>query len=101
YAGTRLVSGPIRFVLGASGHIAGVINPPAAKKYGYWTSETLPDTPTAWLEGAKHHEGSWWNDWSAWIADFGDGKVPARQPGGGGLSAIEDAPGSYVKVRLA
>jgi polyhydroxyalkanoate synthase len=101
YAGTRLMSGPIRFVLGASGHIAGVINPPAAKKYGYWTSETLPETPAAWLESAKYHEGSWWTDWSSWIADFGDGTVPARQPGGGALAAIEDAPGSYVKVRLA
>ena len=102
YAGTRLVSGPVRFVLGASGHIAGVINPPAAKKYGYWTNETLPDDARG-LAGrrATYHEGSWWNDWAAWIADFGDGKVPARQPGGGGLSAIEDAPGSYVKVRLA
>lgn len=101
YAGTRLVSGPVRFVLGASGHIAGVINPPAAKKYGYWTNESVPEASERWLEGAAHHEGSWWNDWSNWIAEFGEGLVPARKPGSGGLAAIEDAPGSFVKVRLA
>ena len=101
YAGTQLVSGPVRFVLGASGHIAGVINPPAAGKYGYWTAERVPEDPDTWMEGATHHEGSWWNDWSQWIAEFGDGQVPARKPGSGGLGAIEDAPGSFVKVRLA
>jgi polyhydroxyalkanoate synthase len=101
YAGTRLVSGPVRFVLGASGHIAGVINPPAAKKYGYWTSETLPEKSEVWLDNAAYHEGSWWTDWSAWIADFGDGQVPSRKPGDGGLAAIEDAPGSFVRVRVS
>jgi polyhydroxyalkanoate synthase subunit PhaC len=99
FAGTRLVSGPNRFVLGASGHIAGVINPPAAKKYGYWTSEKIPKDAEKWLESATYHEGSWWNDWSKWIAEFGDGQTPARQPGAGGLAVIEDAPGSFVRVR--
>jgi polyhydroxyalkanoate synthase len=101
YAGTRLVSGPIRFVLGASGHVAGVINPPAANKYGYWTSEKLPADPEEWLNGASFHEGSWWTDWADWIAGYGGGKVPSRQPGDGELAAIEDAPGSYVRVRAA
>ncbi|MBX9825405.1 MAG: hypothetical protein K2Y27_10465 [Xanthobacteraceae bacterium] len=78
-----------------------MINPPAAKKYGYWTSERAPQDPDTWLEGAEHHEGSWWNDWSRWIAEFGDELVPARKPGSRGLAAIEDAPGSFVKVRLA
>jgi polyhydroxyalkanoate synthase len=100
YAGTQLVSGPVRFVLGASGHIAGVINPPAAKKYGYWTNEDVAEDPEAWLEGAAHHEGSWWNDWSKWIAEFGDERVQPRKPGAGGLAAIEDAPGSFVRVRM-
>jgi polyhydroxyalkanoate synthase len=99
YAGTQLVSGPVRFVLGASGHIAGVINPPSANKYGYWTSEALPADPETWLNGAAFHQGSWWSDWEKWIAGHGGGKVPSRQPGSGKLAAIEDAPGSYVRVR--
>jgi polyhydroxyalkanoate synthase len=101
YAGTQLVSGPVRFVLGASGHIAGVINPPSANKYGYWTSEARPVDPAAWLEGAEYHPGSWWTDWTKWVSRHGGGQVPARQPGDGKLAAIEDAPGSYVKVRDA
>jgi polyhydroxyalkanoate synthase len=99
YAGTQLVSGPVRFVLGASGHVAGVINPPAANKYGYWTRKTLPADPENWLKDAAYHEGSWWNDWQKWLVGHSGGEVPARQPGGGDLAAIEDAPGSYVKVR--
>jgi polyhydroxyalkanoate synthase len=99
YAGTQLVSGPVRFVLGASGHTAGVINPPSANKYGYWTNKFLPADPAAWLEGAERHEGSWWTDWNEWVALHGGGQVPAREPGSGRLPAIEDAPGSYVKVR--
>jgi polyhydroxyalkanoate synthase len=101
YAGTRLMSGPVRFVLGASGHVAGVINPPSAKKYGYWTKEALPADPEAWLEGAAYHEGSWWTDWAEWLDQHGGGHVPARQPGSGSLAALEDAPGSYVAVRAA
>jgi len=100
YAGTPLVSGPVRFVLGASGHVAGVINPPAANKYGYWTNETLPADPDAWLNSASFHQGSWWTDWAKWIAGHGGEKVPSRHPGDHELSAIEDAPGSYVRVRL-
>jgi len=100
YAGTPLVSGPVRFVLGASGHVAGVINPPAANKYGYWTNETLPADPDAWLNSASFHQGSWWTDWAKWIAGHGGEKVPSRHPGDHDLSAIEDAPGSYVRVRL-
>ena len=101
YAGTRLLSGPKRFVLGASGHVAGVINPPTSKKYGYWTNEELPDEPEAWLSGAVFHEGSWWEDWANWIADHAGTRVPARKPGDGELTPIEDAPGSYVKLRIS
>jgi polyhydroxyalkanoate synthase len=101
YAGTQLVSGPVRFVLGASGHVAGVINPPAANKYGYWSRKALPADPENWLKDAAYHEGSWWNDWQQWLVGHGGGEVRAREPGGGDLAAIEDAPGSYVKVRAA
>jgi len=101
YAGTQLVSGPARFVLGASGHVAGVINPPSANKYGYWTNEKLPADPEAWLAHAIPHQGSWWTDWEKWIAGHGGGQVPSRKPGDGKLKAIEDAPGSYVSVRVA
>jgi len=99
YAGTQLYKGERRFVLGASGHIAGVINPPAANKYGYWTNDALPAAPDDWLAGAQQHPGSWWNDWRDWVARFGGKKVPARIPGEGGLQPIEDAPGRYVKER--
>jgi polyhydroxyalkanoate synthase len=99
YAGARLPRGPVRFVLGGSGHIAGIVNPPAANKYGYWTNEQLPAQPEAWLEAASQHPGSWWTDWARWIAPHGGKQVPARTPGGGALPAIEDAPGSYVAVR--
>jgi polyhydroxyalkanoate synthase len=99
YAGSQLYGGPRRFVLGVSGHIAGVINPPSAKKYGYWTNADLPPDAEKWLEGAERHEGSWWSDWQAWVSAFGGKKVPARTPGDGALPPIEDAPGSYVKQR--
>ena len=99
YAATRLYGGPIRFVLAMSGHIAGVVNPPAANKYGHFTGE-LAETPDAWLEAATAHEGSWWPDWDAWVSEHDGGEAPAREPGAGALPAIEDAPGRYVKVRI-
>ena len=100
YAATQLYNGSIRFVLGASGHIAGVINPPSANKYGYWTGEELPEDPQAWFEGAQAHEGSWWTDWAAWVKQYNGAKVAARQPGDGELAVLEDAPGAYVKARI-
>jgi polyhydroxyalkanoate synthase subunit PhaC len=100
YLGARLPKGPTRFVLGGSGHIAGIINPPSSGKYGYWTSEGLPESAEAWQSNATRHEGSWWNDWKEWIAGVnGADRVPARVPGEGALPAIEDAPGSYASVR--
>ena len=96
YETTQLFAGPVEFVLGASGHIAGVINPPAKGKYGHWTHAETPSTPDQWLAAARKHEGSWWPHWDRWLEAFGGGEVPARVPGSGGLPAIEDAPGSYV-----
>ena len=101
YAGAQLFAGETRFVLGGSGHIAGIINPPTANKYCYWTQETLAATPQAWFESAQQHPGSWWDDWAQWAAVLGRGKITARQPGTGKLQALEDAPGTYVKVKLA
>jgi polyhydroxyalkanoate synthase subunit PhaC len=95
-------AGPVRFVLGGSGHIAGIVNPPAAQKYGYWTNSELPESPDTWHKAGEWHEGSWWTDWQEWIsARNGGARVPARIPGTGGLKVIEDAPGSYVAVRHA
>jgi len=99
FAATRLCKGEKTFVLAGSGHIAGVINPPTADKYGYWTNEELPPDPEAWFEGASYHKGSWWPHWVGWNAPKSGEKVPARVPGDGALAVIEDAPGSYVKVR--
>ncbi len=99
YSATQLFSGPVRFVLSASGHIAGVINPPAANKYFHWTNARTPKNPERWFLGAEQHSGSWWDDWRKWVARRGGKKVPARTPGGGKLTPIEDAPGSYVKAR--
>jgi polyhydroxyalkanoate synthase len=101
YPATQAFAGPVRFVLGGSGHIAGVINPPAANKYCYWTNGKLPPDPDDWLAKARRHEGSWWTDWGKWLARHGGAQVPARHPGDGKLAPIEDAPGSYVKVRAS
>lgn len=100
YAGARLLGGPVRFVLGGSGHIAGIVNPPAAAKYNYWTHDALPESADQWLADADRHDGSWWNDWAAWIHRFSGGQVSARLPGDGALAVIEDAPGRYAKLRL-
>jgi polyhydroxyalkanoate synthase len=101
YKGSRYLGGEVRFVLGGSGHIAGIVNPPAAKKYHYWTNDAHPDTADDWFKTATQHPGSWWPDWQAWIEANGAGdKVPARAPGDGGLEPLEDAPGSYVMLRL-
>ena len=98
YAATQLYSGPVKFVLSASGHIAGVVNPPGSK-YGHWTNEKNPPSPDEWLATAEKHESSWWPMWEEWISPYAGDDVPARQPGDGQLKPIEDAPGSYVKVR--
>ena len=99
YRGARLFGGPVTFVLAGSGHIAGVVNPPAAGKYNHWTNQSLPDTVEAWQAGAVEHPGSWWPYWAEWLAEKSGKKVPARDPSKGPLKAIEDAPGSYVKVK--
>ena len=93
---------PVRFVLGGSGHIAGVVNPPAANKYGYWINPAAKLAPTAeeWLTGAVPHEGSWWVNWQGWVTGHSDAKVDARDPAKGALEVLEEAPGSYVKFRL-
>ena len=98
FAACGLYRGQRRFVLGASGHIAGIINPPEAGKYGYWTGPVVEaQEADAWLAAAEHHEGSWWNDWHTWQRRRSGGKkVPARVPGDGALRPIEDAPGAYV-----
>jgi polyhydroxyalkanoate synthase len=99
YAGTQIYKGPITFVLSASGHIAGVINPPAKSKYGHWSNANLPKTPDEWMAGATYVATSWWPTWEKWIGEYSGGEVPARHPGDGKLKAIEDAPGSYVRVK--
>ena len=100
FAATKLYSGPVKFCLAGSGHIAGVVNPPNPDKvkYGYWTNAKKVADADQWLESAKQKPGSWWPEWSKWLARHGGGKVEARTPGDGALKAIEDAPGSYVKA---
>jgi polyhydroxyalkanoate synthase len=100
YLGAQRFAGPVRFVLGGSGHIAGIVNPPAANKYGYWLNDKLGETADHWLEGAKQQPGSWWTDWQQWVTAQDDTKVAARNPSKGKLKVIEDAPGSFAKFRL-
>jgi polyhydroxyalkanoate synthase len=99
FLGSRFFGGPVRFVLSGSGHIAGVVNPPEKKKYQYWTGNQPKGELDAWVAKAKEHAGSWWPDWFAWLEKHDPRRVPAREPGGGKLKAIEDAPGRYVRVR--
>jgi polyhydroxyalkanoate synthase len=100
YESTRLLSGPLRFVLGASGHIAGVINPPSKRKRSHWIGESLPESADDWLAGATEVPGSWWPQWTQWLAGFsGEQRAAPAQPGNGRYRPIAPAPGSYVKEK--
>ena len=100
YAGTRLFSGPVKFILGGSGHIAGIINPPHNNKYGYRVTNKPPVDAEKWAGRAKIKKGSWWPEWARWVKRRAGAQVAARIPGNGELNVLEDAPGSYVKVRI-
>jgi len=103
YQGARLMGGPLRFVLGGSGHIAGIVNPPSSNKYGHWTNDSittgksLPAEPDTWLSNAKQNPGSWWSDWHQWVGKLAPETIPARDPAKGKLKVLENGPGSYVK----
>jgi polyhydroxyalkanoate synthase len=100
YQGMLHLGGQKRFTLAASGHIAGVINPPAAKKYCYWVNPKTPVNPDEWLAGATQKDGSWWPDWDEWVKKIsGPERVPGREPGGGKLKPLCDAPGEYVRMK--
>ena len=99
---TELFQGPLRFVLAGSGHIAGVVNPPAAGKYQYWTNDTPAESLDAFVASATETKGSWWPDWATWLRHQDDATTPAKDariPGNGKLPALEAAPGSYVRTR--
>jgi len=98
--GSQFFGGPVKYVLSGSGHIAGVVNPPKANKYQYWTNDTIKDISlTDWIRGAQEHKGSWWPNWREWLSGIDSEEVPARRVGTDALPPIEDAPGSYVRVR--
>ena len=100
FLGSKFFGGPVKYVLAGSGHIAGVVNPPGPKlKYQYWTGDAPVGNLDNWIKKAVEHPGSWWPDWIEWIKAQAGEMVPAREPGGGMLTPIEDAPGSYVKVK--
>ena len=105
FAATNIYQGPVKFVLAASGHIAGVVNPPASQKYSHWTNTKKAKDPDAWLDSATEQQGSWWPDWDEWLKQQGPQKqVPARKPGmpnskGGKRKALGEAPGTYVKAK--
>jgi polyhydroxyalkanoate synthase len=98
--GSQFFGGPVKYVLSGSGHIAGVVNPPAGGKYQYWLNDNIKDVSLAdWIKGAEEHKGSWWPNWREWLGAIDAEEVPARKPGSDALPPIEDAPGSYVRVR--
>jgi polyhydroxyalkanoate synthase len=104
YQTTQLMRGSMRFVLGESGHIAGVVNPASKNRRSYWVSEgtTQPADPEAWLATAEQRPGSWWTDWNAWLAQFSGGEIKAKKRlGSARYKVIEPAPGRYVKQRVA
>jgi polyhydroxyalkanoate synthase len=98
--GSQFFGGPVKYVLSGSGHIAGVINPPTSGKYQYWTNDTIRDISLAdWIKNAQEHKGSWWPDWREWLGALDPEEVDARHVGSDDLPPLEDAPGSYVRVR--
>ncbi len=99
YKSARLFGGPVTFTMAGSGHIAGVINAPAAKKYQHWTNPQLPETFDAWMADAAEHPGSWWPHWAEWLKARSGPMVPARDPAAGPLPPLCDAPGEYVRVK--
>jgi polyhydroxyalkanoate synthase len=107
YKSTQLFGGPVRYIIAGSGHIAGVINPPSANKYQYWTNDKFggdtgkpyPKTIEEWQAGTTETPGSWWGDWDKWLSKLSGKKVPARKPGDGKLKVLGDAPGTYVKIK--
>jgi polyhydroxyalkanoate synthase len=98
YRGANLFGGPVEFIAAGSGHIAGVVNPPAAHKYQYWTNRNLKGALADWFAFAEEHPGSWWVHWRDWLKAQDDEQIPARIPGDGALPALGEAPGEYVKV---
>jgi polyhydroxyalkanoate synthase subunit PhaC len=102
YSSTQHLPGKKRFVMGASGHIAGVINPPSKNKRSFWTNDKLPKTHDEWFKGSKEHPGSWWTDWSAWLKPHAGKQIAApKSYGKGKYKVIEPAPGRYVKAKAA
>jgi polyhydroxyalkanoate synthase len=102
YASTQLLAGDTTFVLGASGHIAGVINPPVKNKRNYWKLSTTEIDPGTWLDAAESVPGSWWPAWTSWLEPYGGEQVPApREPGSSEFAPIEPAPGRYVKEQAS
>jgi polyhydroxyalkanoate synthase subunit PhaC len=99
YRGAKLFGGPVNFLMAGSGHIAGVINHPDAKKYQHWVNAALPDTVEEWQAGAVERPGSWWPDWHAWLAGISGKQIPARDPAKGPFKVLADAPGTYVKIK--
>ena len=99
YRGAERFKAPKTFVLGGSGHNAGTINPPAARKHGYWTNPSFAETPEAWLAKAERHDGSWWSLWSGWLRDLSGSEVESRPVSAGPLPILEAAPGSYARTR--
>lgn len=100
FAGAKLFGGKVRFVLGGSGHIAGIVNPPVANKYCFWANDELTHDAESWLQNADRFDGSWWSDWSVWITSQGSRTVNARKIRNNRTNPFEDAPGSYAKLRL-
>ncbi len=99
FVGAKFFGGPMRYVLAGSGHIAGVVNPPYKPKYQYWSGPEVGDSYEGWLAAATETAGSWWPDWISWVAAQAPDKVAAREPGGGVLQPLCDAPGEYVRVK--
>jgi polyhydroxyalkanoate synthase len=98
--GSQFFGGPVKYVLSGSGHIAGVVNPPSSGKYQYWTNDAIRDVSLLdWIKGAQEHRGSWWPDWREWLGGIDAEEVPPRSVGSEALPPIENAPGSYVRVR--